>query len=120
MRMPKALWDGGAQDVTWSGGFAAGALTPAAAEADLATCDGCYLAEVLGGQDLGGQDLGGQDLGGQDLGGQDLGGQDLSGQDLGGLQRRRVSTSAVTVAVGGLEGRADVGRRVRWDLYLVE
>ena len=41
------LWDGGTLGVTWRGGLAAGTLTPAAAAADLATCDGCYLSEDL-------------------------------------------------------------------------
>jgi sulfoquinovosidase len=43
------LWDGGTLAVTWSGGFAPGPLTQVTDEAELATCNGCYLQEDLGG-----------------------------------------------------------------------
>jgi sulfoquinovosidase len=80
------LWDGGTLAVTWTGAIVPGALTAAASAAELATCNGCYLVENLG----------------------------------GGLGRVRVSSADAEVVAGGLTLRADVGRRVRWDLYLVE
>jgi alpha-glucosidase (family GH31 glycosyl hydrolase) len=41
------LWDGGELAATLGGAFAPPALPAAASEAELATCDGCWLAEEL-------------------------------------------------------------------------
>lgn len=80
-----ALYDGGSLSVQWDGGFSAPELEPAADEAALADCAGCWLVEQLD----------------------------------DGLQRVRISASGA-VNAGGLQLAADVDRRVRWDLYLVE
>ena len=81
------LHDGGELSVSWTGSFSPpSGTTEASTEAELSTCDGCYLVEDLG----------------------------------GGLSRIRISSTVTSLTGGGLDLTQDVGRTVRWDLYLSE